>query len=147
MADLALKTKALIGMIIGLLITVFGWFMISALSDIIENSSLKAIFWIGIILYWASAVLLLPLMMILGGRGNFKGAVSGLVAFMGGYVMSLILYYTIGYVIEAMDAIWANSTFVAIGWFAVYTLWILGLIIVPVGLTLKDAIMEGENGG
>ena len=54
MVDVKYSVKAVVGMIIGLLITVFGWFIIPAMSDIIEITQLKAIFWIGLIIYWTS---------------------------------------------------------------------------------------------
>lgn len=140
MADLKLSVKAVLGLIFGLMITVLGWYLFPALADILPIASLKAIYWIGIILFWASAVIVTPLIMIMGGKGDYKGTMWGLIAFVSGYILSLVLYYTIGYLLEAMQSVYPNSTFAGIGWFAIYTIWILGLIIVPTGLALKDAI-------
>ena len=118
----------------------FGWYIAPALSDMLPDATLKAIYWIGLLLYWASAVILVPILMIWGGKGDFKGCIQGLVVFFSGYVMSIILFYTIGYILEAMESIWTQSSFVAIGWGAIYLLSILGMIVLPVGLTVKDAI-------
>lgn len=140
MAGLDLKIKGTVGMIFILLATVFGWFLFGALSDILPDGYLKSIYWIGIILFWVSSAVITPILMIWGGKGNFKGAGLGLGVFFAGYVMSIILYYTIGYVLEALNGIYPNSTFVGIGWFAIYFLSVIGMVIVPTGLALKDAV-------
>ena len=145
MVDFKKGIIAIIGFVFGIMITVFGWYLVGALSDIIPVTSLKTIFWIGAILFWISAVVISPLLMILGGKPNFKGCIFGLVAFISGYVLSLIIYYTVGYLLEAMESIESSATFLTIGWFAVYTIWILGLIIAPLFLVVKDALKKGEG--
>lgn len=142
MVDIKYGTKGVLGAIIGILITIFGWYLFGALADIMPITELKAIYWIGVLLYWVSAIIVLPLMMILSNKGDFKGAVYGLIAFITGFILSLIMYYVIPPILEAFESITPNSTFVGIGWFAVYTVWILSLIIVPSGITLKDTVLE-----
>ena len=145
MAKLKLGIQAVLGLIIGLLVTVLGWYIVPALSDILPITSLKTIFWIGVISYWITAVIISPLLMIMGGKVNFKGSVLGLIAFIAGYILSLIIYYTAGYILEALDAVFPNSTFLSIGWFGVYVIWILGLIIAPLYLTIKDSLSDDSE--
>lgn len=142
MVDIKYGTKGVLGAIIGILITVFGWYLFSVLADIMPINTLKVMYWIGVLLYWVSAIIVLPLMMILSGKGDFKGATYGLIAFVAGYMLSLLLYYIIPPILEAFESIRPNSDFVAIGWFAVYTCWVLGLIIAPSALTLKDTLLK-----
>lgn len=140
-----MSVVGIVGMIFALLITVFGWFMIPALSDILPIASLKAIFWIGIIIYWVLACIVTPILMITGAKGTWKGAILGLFSFIGGYVLSLVIYYTIGYILEAMESWAPNSTFLSIGWIVVYLIWVLGLIVVPAFLTIKDSLGKGKE--
>ena len=93
-------------------------------------------------MYWGSAVVLTPILMITGGKGNFRGAIYGIGAFLVGYLLSLILYYTIGYTLNALEAIYPNSNFLAISWFGVYSLWVISLVVAPTFLTLKDALPQ-----
>ena len=142
MVDVKYSVKAVVGMIIGLLITVFGWFIIPAMSDIIEITQLKAIFWIGLIIYWTLAVVITPVLMIMGGQGEWKGAILGFIFFIGGYILSILLYYIIPPVLESMESWQSISTFVAIGWFTIYTIWTLALIVIPAYLTIKESVLR-----
>lgn len=140
MADIKYGVKAIVGAILGILITVFGWYLFSAFADLMPTTELKVMYWIGVLLYWFSAVLILPMMMILSKKGDFKGAIYGLFAFIGGYMLSLLLYYVGAPILEALNSIFPNSTFNSILWFGIYTMWLLGLVIAPTALTLKDVI-------
>lgn len=145
MVDLKYSSKGVLGALIGILITVFGWYLFSALSSLMPITTLKVMFWIGVFLYWISAVFVIPLMMILGNEGDFKGAIKGIIVFVIGYIISLVLYYTIPPIVETMDSIWPNSTFTSIAWFAIYSLWVLCLIIMPTIITLKGTVMPDAN--
>lgn len=144
MVSIKYGTKGILGAIIGILITVFGWYLFPALADLMPITELKVIYWIGVLLYWICCIVILPLMMILSGEGDFKGAMLGLITFVSGYVLSLALYYIIPPILNALNSISPNNTFVGIGWFAVYTCWILGMVILPSGVTLKDTVLKGE---
>ena len=90
MADIKYSTKGVLGAIIGIVFTVFGWYLFPALADIMPITTLKVMYWIGVLLYWASAVIILPLMMILSGKGDFKGAIRGAIFFCRGIYVKLI---------------------------------------------------------
>lgn len=50
--------------IFGILLTIFGWFMIAGLNNMIDETLLKVIFWIGFTLIWVLAVIIAPMMKI-----------------------------------------------------------------------------------
>lgn len=46
--------------VIAILLTVLGWFMISALNSMITENLFKAIFWVGLLTTWALTVIVAP---------------------------------------------------------------------------------------
>jgi hypothetical protein len=142
MARLILGTKAILGFMIGILLTIFGWYMIPVLSSLLPIASLKTIFWVGILLYWVLAVIVIPFVMVMGGNGDFKGAIIGLGTFLLAYFYSLLSYYIGGGILEALNAVFPSNVFVGLGWFVLYVTWVVSLIIVPSYLTIKDSIPE-----
>ena len=144
MVDIKHKTKGILGTIIGIMLTVFGYYLFPAMADLMPITALKVIYWVGILMYWISCVVILPLIMILGEEGDFKGVVKGLIVFLSGMILSLGLYYTIPPILEALNGISPNNVFTGIGWFAVYTCWVLGMIVLPTGVTLKDTVLKGK---
>ena len=61
MANLKLGVQGILFFVVGILITIFGWYLAPALADLLPITSLKTIYWIGIVIYWGLAVVLLVL--------------------------------------------------------------------------------------
>ena len=67
MADVKFGVAGVLGLIIALLLTIFGWFMVQAGADIMPSPTLKTMYWVGFLLYWVLAVIATPMLMIMDG--------------------------------------------------------------------------------
>jgi hypothetical protein len=144
MQDMKNSVAGILGALIGMILTVFGWYLIPALSEMLPITSLKAIFWTGLLSYWILSVIITPMLMIMGGKGSFKGVIKGFGFFLIGYIVSLISYYVAPPIIEALDSIWSSSVFTSLGWLAIYLIWILSMLVIPSYLVIKHN-MEGNE--
>jgi hypothetical protein len=56
--------------VFGVLLTVFGWFMMVGLGSVVEGM-LAGIFWVGLVLVWVLTVVVTPIMQIMDSSKNY----------------------------------------------------------------------------
>lgn len=128
---------AVLGMIIGIALTVTGWFMISGVASVMPIALLTALFWIGFVLNWSLAVLVSPVMMITKGVGSWKNSIKGMMYFFGATIGAVLSYYIIPHIIEMLPL---SDGIGSISWFLLILFWVAIMIIWPSYIITKEYI-------
>lgn len=132
--------KGAIGLVMGLVATVLLWYWVSPLNDIIQIDIMRAFFWVGLLLTWILAVFVKPIQIFMGGKQSLSGSVKGIITFLVGFIISMVLYYVGPQLIEVMGGIFNSSTLNSLGWFLLIILWAILMVIAPAYTTIKDTI-------
>ena len=62
MADVKYGAKGILGAILGILLTVFGFYIITAFSNLMPIDTMKVFFWIGAITVWVLNIIVTPML-------------------------------------------------------------------------------------
>ena len=66
--DTESRTITIKDSLLGIRTTVVGWYMVSPIANTIDDGTLLAIFWIGLIINWVLAVIIAPATMIIRAK-------------------------------------------------------------------------------
>lgn len=144
MVNVKRSIEGVTGGVVLLFLTIYSYFMFEALSAIMVITAMKAIYWVGLISVWGLSVFLTPFLMITEGKGSWLNVGKGFVFFVGGSVISAIVYYVGGGIADVM-----NSFLVLAGqitWLMIFAIWILLMVILPSYQVVKGSLVNnGEQ--
>lgn len=140
MANLKYGITGILLAVFGILLTIAGWFWIPAFDSFFEIDLMRGIFWIGLLTTWISAFVITPYTLIVGGKGDIAGVAKGCLAFLIGTITSIISYWVVFPVVDALETIFTSTYMSSIAWIMMMIIWILGMIVVPLYL-----ILNGNN--
>ena len=142
MANIKRSIEGIVGGLVLLILSIYSSFMITAFSNIMPIASLKAIFWSGFISIWVLGVIVTPIMMIIQGQGNWLAVGKSFVMFVGGSLISVMLYYIGGGIADIFSSFLLLAG--QITWLMLYAVWIFLMILLPSYTIIKPNIMENE---
>jgi len=123
--------------IMGIALTVVGWFWIDGINTLIELPLLKGIFWVGTIGIWVTSVVIAPYMMISGSNITIWNVGKGIFLWLAGTFGSMISYYVVPPILSVIDSMTGvdagtqSSMISGIAWFILILFWITVIIILP----------------
>lgn len=147
MADLKGGTIGILLAVFGIILTIYGWFWIPNIADMLPIGLLKGFFWFGLVCTWLLAFVVTPYMYIIGGNGSLVGVIKGCLTFFAGTFGAVVSYYVIPAIIDVGEEIFsANTDLKPIGWMMMMVLWTIIMIILPAYFITKDMEMKrSEN--
>lgn len=145
MADLKGGFIGVLLAVFGLVLTVFGWFWIPAIAGFMEITLLKGMFYIGFFLTWVLSFIVTPTIYIMGGNGDIRGVVKGILTFFVGTFCSIIAYWVVLPLNEVMYAIFTNDAINSIAWFIVILFWGITMIVLPAYFITKSYMPKKES--
>jgi hypothetical protein len=139
MANIGGTNIGVIGFLVGLLLTLVGWYMVVAISEAMPIALLSATYWIGFIINWTLAVIITPFMIITRGRGTFLDAGKGMTSFFVMAIFCMITYWTIPPILDSVTLVENMNSII---WIFLGTTWFVALVIIPAYLTTKNYQQE-----
>jgi len=132
----------------GLVMTYYTWNMIVGFYELIDSTLLKVIWTFGFLCMWILNIIVIPYLLIIGSGVKYGNAAKGVIIFLVASFCTLLSYYIIPPIIEALDDITEFGDLTIVGeliWFGLILFWVLSLIVYPIFIILKGGIKEKET--